>query len=50
MTQVENALKERAEGNDSVYADLLATASQVNKTTPEQIGAFFNEYVSDIAE
>ena len=50
MTQVENALKERAEGNESVYADLLATASQVNKTTPEQIGAFFNEYVSDIAE
>jgi uncharacterized lipoprotein YehR (DUF1307 family) len=47
MTQVESALKSKAEGNDSRYNDLLNTAAQVNKTTPEQIGKFFNEMVVD---
>ena len=47
MKQVESALKNKAQGNDSAYNDLLKTAAQVNKTTPEQIGKFFNEMVAE---
>ncbi len=43
FTQVESALKAKAEGKDSQYEELLAKASAVNKTTPEQIGKFFDE-------
>lgn len=45
MNQMESALKAKAEGNDSKYEELLETAAQVNNTTPEQIGKFFNEMV-----
>lgn len=45
MTQVESALKAKAEGNEARYQDLLNTAAKVNNTTPEQIGKFFNEMV-----
>jgi hypothetical protein len=45
MTQVENAMKSKAEGKDAQYDNLLKTAAQVNSTTPEQIGKFFTEVV-----
>lgn len=45
MTQVESALKAKAEGNDARYEELLETAAKTNNTTPEQIGKFFNEMV-----
>jgi hypothetical protein len=45
MNQVESALKKKAEGNESHYEELLATAAKTNNTTPEQIGKFFNEMV-----
>lgn len=45
MTQVEKALKSRAQGNEASYESLLQTAAQVNSTTPEQIGRFFEEMV-----
>ncbi len=45
MTQVESALKQKAQGNESRYTELLNTAAQVNNTTPEQIGKFFSEMV-----
>lgn len=45
MNQVEDALKAKAQGNESRYTDLLNTAAKVNNTTPEQIGKFFNEMV-----
>jgi hypothetical protein len=48
MSQVESAIKDRAEGNESRYSDLLSTAARVNNTTPEQIGRFFNEMVQEI--
>ncbi len=47
MTQVEAALKSKAEGNDSRFNALMETAAKVNNTTPEQIGQFFNEMVID---
>lgn len=47
MTQVEAALKSKAEGNDSRFESLLKTAAKVNNTTPEQIGKFFDEMVID---
>lgn len=45
FSQVENALKAKAQGNEKAYSDLLAKASEVNKTTPEQIGKFFDELI-----
>lgn len=45
MNQVEAALKAKAQGNEKTYADLLATASKVNSTTPEQIGKFFEQMI-----
>ena len=47
MTQVENAMKAKAEGKESQYASLLKTAAQVNSTTPEQIGKFFTEVIGE---
>ncbi|HXH75919.1 MAG TPA: hypothetical protein VNJ08_13190 [Bacteriovoracaceae bacterium] len=47
MNQVEAALKQKAEGNESNFTELMNTAAQVNNTTPEQIGKFFNEMVID---
>ncbi len=45
MTQVEKALKARAQGREQSYEALLETAAQVNNTTPEQIGRFFTDMV-----
>lgn len=45
FTQVENALKAKAEGKETAYTALLEKASAVNKTTPEQIGKFFEELI-----
>jgi hypothetical protein len=50
FTQVENALKAKAQGDEAKYDDLLAKASEVNKTTPEQIGKFFDELIIDQME
>ena len=50
FAQVENALKAKAQGNEAKYDDLLAKASEVNKTTPEQIGKFFDELIIDQME
>lgn len=50
FTQVENALKAKAQGDEAKYDDLLAKASAVNKTTPEQIGKFFDELIIDQME
>ncbi len=43
MSDVESALKKKAEGSEAQYADLLKKAAQVNNTTPESIGLFFEE-------
>lgn len=48
MNQIEVAMKKKAQGSDAQYADLLKTAAQVNNTTPEQIGKFFDEVVEGI--
>ena len=50
FTQVESALKAKAQGDEASYEDLLAKASAVNKTTPEQIGRFFDELIIDQME
>ncbi len=42
MNQVEAAMKKKAEGQDAQYEALLKQAAQVNNTTPEQIGKFFD--------
>ncbi|GEM_PF-5727010 len=42
-SQIENAVKGKAQGDDNEYESLLRKASEVNNTTPEQIGRFFNE-------
>lgn len=43
--KIESALKQKAQGDEAGFKDLLKEASKVNKTTPEQIGRFFDEYV-----
>jgi hypothetical protein len=43
MNQVESAMKKKAQGQDNAYNDLLKQAAQVNNTTPEQIGKFFDQ-------
>jgi len=43
MAQVERSLKERALGNHSAYELLLKEAAQVNQTSPEMMGRFFDE-------
>ncbi len=48
MNQIEVAMKKKAQGSEAQYADLLKTAAQVNNTTPEQIGKFFDEVVEGI--
>lgn len=45
MSQVESAIKAKAEGDESRYQALLETAAKTNNTTPEEIGRFFNEMV-----
>jgi hypothetical protein len=40
-SQIEKALKEKAQGKEDSYAKALEAAAQVNRTTPEQIGRFF---------
>lgn len=47
VTKIESALKAKAQGSEAQYSSLLDEASQVNKTTPEQIGRFFDEYVTE---
>ena len=47
MTQVEGALRSRAQGSEQNYSALLETAARVNNTTPEQIGRFFTEMAID---
>lgn len=47
MSQVESAVQNRAQGNEARYQQLLNTAARVNNTTPEQIGRFFDEMVTD---
>ena len=47
MTQVERAMRNRAEGNENQYQQMLETAARVNNTTPEQIGRFFTEMVGE---
>lgn len=48
LTQVESTLKERAKGNELTYQALLQKAASVNRTTPEQIGKFFDEYLTEL--
>lgn len=43
MNQVESAMKLKAQGDDRAYEDLLETAARVNRTTPEQVGKFFDQ-------
>lgn len=45
MTQVESAMQQKAEGNESQFAALLEKAAKKNNTTPEQIGKFFEEMI-----
>lgn len=47
MTQLETAMKAKAEGKEAQYKELLETAAQVNSTSAESIGKFFEEVVAD---
>ena len=48
MNQVESAMKQKAEGNTKAYEDMLDTAARVNRTTPEQVGKFFDEMAGNL--
>lgn len=48
MTQVEAAMKAKAEGKEARYEELLKTAAEVNSTSPESIGKFFEEMGTEI--
>jgi hypothetical protein len=41
-------MKNKAQGSEAQYDDLLKTAAKVNNTTPEQIGKFFDQVVEQI--
>ncbi len=43
MNDIEGALKKKAEGSENDYQFLLQKAAQVNNTTPEMIGKFFDQ-------
>lgn len=47
MAEYERALRDKSEGKEEAYKKLLDRAAEVNKTTPETIGDFFEEYVAD---
>jgi hypothetical protein len=47
FSKVETAMRNRAGGNDTSYQDLLNTASDYNRTTPEEMGRFFETYIAD---
>jgi hypothetical protein len=49
MTQIETSLKDKARGNETAYKELLAEAARVNKTTPEEIGRFFDQVILEEA-
>lgn len=42
MTQMENAIVSKAQGSDKQYQQMLEKAAQVNNTSPETIGRFFD--------
>lgn len=42
MTSVEKALKKKMNGDEAAYLEMLEKAAEVNKTTPEQVGRFFD--------
>ncbi len=45
MTQVESALQDKYQGDEEAFKALLNQAAEVNQTTPEQIGRFFETYM-----
>lgn len=47
LSQIEKTLKEKALGDEASYRDLLEKAAAVNRTTPEQIGKFFEDYITE---
>lgn len=47
VVSIEKALKAKSEGRDNEYDDLMQKAAKVNQTTPESIGRFFDEYVTN---
>jgi RNA polymerase-interacting CarD/CdnL/TRCF family regulator len=50
MGDLENSLKEKALGQDNNYQKLLNEAAVLNRTTPEQIGRFLNDYMGSAIE
>lgn len=44
--QVERAMRDRAQGKETSYEALLNEAATHNRTTPEKIGMFFEDYLS----
>lgn len=47
MNQVETAMKDRASGTGQAYEALLLKAANVNRTTPELIGRFFDDMIQE---
>ena len=47
FSKVETAMRNRANGSDESYQELLSTASDYNRTTPEEMGRFFETYIAD---
>jgi hypothetical protein len=47
FSKVESAMKNRASGNSGAYQELLKKASDYNRTTPEEMGRFFETYIAD---
>jgi hypothetical protein len=47
MSQVEATMKRRALGDEDSYEEMLKAAAQVNRTTPEMIGRFFDDMIAE---
>lgn len=45
--KVEASMKDRASGDEASYQEMLEAAAKVNRTTPESIGKFFNDFIAE---
>lgn len=45
--KVEASMKDFASGNEKSYQELLETAAKKNRTTPESIGKFFEDFIAE---
>ena len=46
VSQIETSLRKKESGDEQEYLELLKKSATVNRTTPEKIGQFFEDYIN----